>query len=106
MKLYNYPYFLFLYIYRTMKDNYRISTSKNSDNTDCIIVMRRGQVQERSDKQSSLHDSTTWNCRSGNGNRSSEKRKNSVKLDFPLFYLSYFNYYVYNNYTIYSLVNS
>ncbi|XP_029163479.1 hormonally up-regulated neu tumor-associated kinase homolog B-like [Nylanderia fulva] len=64
---------------RTMKVNYRNGTSKNSDNTDRIIVMRRGQVQERSDKQSSLHGSTTWNwrCRSGNGNRSSEERRNS-----------------------------
>lgn len=90
-----------------MKDNYRNGTSKNSDNTDRIIVMRRGQVQERSDKQSSLHGSTTWNwrCRSGNGNRSSEERRNSVKFDFPLPYLSYFNYYDYNNHTVYPLIN-
>ncbi|XP_072755707.1 MAP/microtubule affinity-regulating kinase 3-like [Anoplolepis gracilipes] len=64
---------------RTPKENYRNVTSKNSDNTDRIIVMRRGHVQERSVKQSSLHGSTTWNwrCRSGNGNRSSEERRNS-----------------------------
>ncbi|KAL6445230.1 hypothetical protein ACFW04_002237 [Cataglyphis niger] len=64
---------------RTTKDNYQNSIPKNSDNTDRIIVMQRGQMQERSVKQSSLHSSTTWNwrCRSGNGNRSSEERRNS-----------------------------
>ncbi|XP_070165896.1 MAP/microtubule affinity-regulating kinase 3-like [Polyergus mexicanus] len=64
---------------RTTKDNYQNSTSKNSDNTDRIIVMRPGQTQEQSAKQSSLHGSTTWNwrCRSGNGNRSSKGRRNS-----------------------------
>ncbi|XP_011688993.1 PREDICTED: MAP/microtubule affinity-regulating kinase 3-like [Wasmannia auropunctata] len=63
---------------RTVKDNLRNGTSGNSDNTDRIIVMRRGQVQDRSVKKSSLHGSTTWNwrCRSGNENRSSEERRN------------------------------
>ncbi|XP_071553463.1 MAP/microtubule affinity-regulating kinase 3-like [Temnothorax nylanderi] len=63
---------------RTTKDNFRNGTSGNSDNTDRIIVMRRGQVQDRSVKKSSLHGSTMWNwrCRSGNENRSSEERRN------------------------------
>lgn len=83
-----------LHLYRTTKDNYQNSTPKNSDNTDRIIVMRRGQMQEQSAKQSSLHGSTTWNwrCRSGNGNRSSEERRNSVKFNLPLSYFSYSNY--------------
>ncbi|XP_071650206.1 MAP/microtubule affinity-regulating kinase 3-like [Temnothorax longispinosus] len=63
---------------RTTKDNFRNGTSGNSDNTDRIIVMRRGQLQDRSVKKSSLHGSTMWNwrCRSGNENRSSEERRN------------------------------
>ncbi|KAL6256371.1 hypothetical protein P5V15_012486 [Pogonomyrmex californicus] len=60
------------------KSIFRSSISGNSDNTDHIIVMRRGQVQDRSVKKSSLHGSTTWNwrCHSGNKNRSSEERRN------------------------------
>ncbi|XP_039314874.1 MAP/microtubule affinity-regulating kinase 3 isoform X2 [Solenopsis invicta] len=65
-------------IIRKTKDNLRNGTSGNSDNTDRIIVMRRGQVQDRSVKKSPLHGSTAWNwrCRSGNENRSSEERRN------------------------------
>ncbi|XP_011872293.1 PREDICTED: MAP/microtubule affinity-regulating kinase 4-like isoform X2 [Vollenhovia emeryi] len=63
---------------RTTKDNLRNGTSGHPDNADRIIVMRRGQVQDRSVKKSSLHGSAMWNwrCRSGNENRSSEERRN------------------------------
>lgn len=68
------------------KDNFRNDTSGNSDNTDRIIVMRRGQVQDRSIKKSSLHGSTMWNWRyrSGRENHSSEEQRNYVKFDFLL----------------------
>ncbi|XP_077265297.1 MAP/microtubule affinity-regulating kinase 3-like [Temnothorax americanus] len=76
---------------RTTKDNFRNGASGNSDNTDRIIVMRRGQVQDRSVKKSSLHGSTMWNwrCRSGNENRSSEERRNyKIRYDITDTFLS------------------
>ncbi|XP_014483391.1 PREDICTED: MAP/microtubule affinity-regulating kinase 3-like [Dinoponera quadriceps] len=66
---------------RTTRGNFRNGTSRDSYNVDRVVVMRHGQVQDRSVKKSSLHGSTTWNwrCRSGNGNRSSEERRNSTR---------------------------
>lgn len=74
------PYCNFFFLYRT-KDDFRNGASRNSYNTDRTIVTRHGQVQDRSVQKSS-HGSTTWNCRSGNGNYSSEQRRNSVNFDF------------------------
>nr|XP_012235634.1 PREDICTED: probable serine/threonine-protein kinase MARK-A isoform X1 [Linepithema humile] len=64
---------------RTAKDNFPDDVSRNSNNTNCIIVMRNGQMQDQLIKKSSLHNSTIWNtrCHSGNGNYSSKEWRNS-----------------------------
>ncbi|XP_020289378.1 MAP/microtubule affinity-regulating kinase 3-like isoform X2 [Pseudomyrmex gracilis] len=68
---------------RTTNGNFENGTSRNPDNGfDRVIIIRRGQVQDRAVKKSSLPGSATWNwrCRSGNGHHSSsaEQRNSGI----------------------------
>ncbi|KAH0955024.1 hypothetical protein HN011_004290, partial [Eciton burchellii] len=68
---------------RTVKDNLRNRASTNSDNNDHVIIMRRGQMQDRSIKKSSPRNSMTWNWqrRSERRNHCSEQKNSGIHHD-------------------------